>query len=226
MKNLLLVVGLLLIGVVTLSACTASILGFLPVNREINGDVDPVVTEDVLDVVPNGEEIAIPADDFVGQNPTENTDEQDLSFAAADYLEESAGILIRYPEGWGISPREQIGERGAQAGLLSPGSTLEEIAEGGSRIIITTYTWDPKNDLAAYVDQRRLAWDASGFEILSEESLSLTNGRIVEVFRIKTGEGGEVIFALTNAGEDYLQVFGDGDLDLCTEIIRSMEPVE
>ncbi len=226
MKNRLLVIGLLLIGVLTLSACTASILGFLPVNREISGDVDPVVSEEVLDVAPTGEVIVIPEDSSVGQIPTESAEVLHLSFAAAEYLEESAGILIRYPEGWSISPREQIGERGAQAGLLSPGSTLEQNAEDGSRIIITTYTWDPENDLAAYVDQRRMAWDASGFEILSEESFSLTDGRIVELFRIKTGEAREVIFALTNAGKDYLQVFGDGDLELCTEIIRSMEPVE
>ena len=225
MKTRLLVIGVLLLGVLSLSACAASILGLLPVNREISGDVDPGIPEEVFEILPTEDIIAVP-DINTGQLPDESAEEQDLSFIAAEYLEESAGIIIRYPEDWSISPREQIGERGAQAALLSAGSTLEQVAEGGSRIIITTYTWDPKNDLAAYVNQRRLAWEASGFEILSEESFSLAEGRVVQFFRVKTGEGGEVFFAFTNAGEDYLQVFGDGNLELCEEIIRSMKPVK
>ena len=115
-----------------------------------------------------------------------------------------------------------IGERGVQAALLSPGSSVEQLADGGTRLFLTTYVWDPKNDLAAYVAQRNLAWEASGFRILGEEELQLTDGRRVVVFTVETIEGSQVLFALLNAGQDYLQISGDGNLELAMEIIRTI----
>jgi len=226
MKVRLLVWIVSLIGVLMLSACDAWVAGVIPVDRETSGGSttgEPVEFDEIL---PTEDVIAIPDQDNTGQMPADNSEDQVLSFTAEQYLEESAGLTIQYPVDWSVSPREQIGERGAQAALLSPGSTLEQVAEGGSRITITTYTWDPKYDLEAYVDQRRVAWDVSGFKILSEGTFMLSDDRMVDLFRVKNGEGGEVLFAFTNAGEDYLQVFGEGDLDLCAEIIRSMAVVE
>lgn len=226
MKTRLLVLVVLLVGVLSLSACAAWISGVTPVTRETSGGSATGEPVEVYEVPPTEEIITVPDENIDGQIPTVDSGDQVMSFSAAEYREESAGLIIYYPVDWSVSPREQIGERGAQAALLSPGSTLEQVAEGGSRIMITTYTWDPKNDLKAYVDQRRVAWEASGFEILSEESLTLSDDRMVELFRVKNSEGGEVLFAFTNAGEDYLQMFGEGDLDLCAEIIRSMAAVE
>ncbi len=145
-----------------------------------------------------------------------------LSFDAATYREASAGIEFSYPSNWTEGPREVIGERGAQAALLSPGSSVEQLADGGTRLFLTTYVWDPKNDLAAYVAQRNLAWEASGFRILGEEELQLTDGRRVVVFTVETIEGSQVLFALLNAGQDYLQISGDGNLELAMEIIRTI----
>jgi len=226
MKTRLLVLIVLLVGVLSLSACAAWIAGVTPVTRETSGGSATGEPVEVYEVPPTEEIITVPDENIDGQIPTVDSGDQVMSFSAAEYREESAGLIIYYPVDWSVYPREQIGERGAQAALLSPGSTLEQVAEGGSRIMITTYTWDPKNDLKAYADQRRVAWEASGFEILSEESLTLSDDRMVELFRVKNSEGGEVLFAFTNAGEDYLQVFGEGDLDLCAEIIRSMAAVE
>ena len=146
-----------------------------------------------------------------------------LSFDAAIFREESAGIELSYPSGWTVSPREVIGERGAQQALLSPGSTLEQVADGGTRIIFVTYQWDPKNDLDAYITQRKLAWEASGFKTLGEEEFMLDDGRRVVIFTMETSEGNQVLFALLNAGEDYLQVSGDGDRNLAMEIIRTIK---
>ena len=226
MKTRLLVLIVLLVGVLSLSACAAWIAGVTPVTRETSGGSATGEPVEVYEVPPTEEIITVPDENIDGQIPTVDSGDQVMSFSAAEYREESAGLIIYYPVDWSVSPREQIGERGAQAALLSPGSTLEQVAEGGSRIMITTYTWDPKNDLKAYADQRRVAWEASGFEILSEESLTLSDDRMVELFRVKNSEGGEVLFAFTDAGEDYLQMFGEGDLDLCAEIIRSMAAVE
>ncbi len=107
--------------------------------------------------------------------------------------------------------------RGGQALLLSPGTTLETLAEGGTRVSITTYTWDPKNDLDAYVAQRKVAWDASGFAIEREERWQLADGRAASVFVVKTPE--QPTFTLfTTIGEDYLQISGEGDAALVEEI--------
>jgi len=226
MKVRLLVWIVSLIGVLMLSACDAWVAGVIPVDRETSGGSTAGEPVEVDEILPTEDVIAIPDQDNTRQIPADNSEVQVLYFTAEQYLEESAGLIIQYPVDWSVSPREQIGERGAQAALLSPGSTLEQVAEDGSRIMITTYTWDPKYDLEAYVDQRRVAWDASGFEIPSEESLTLSDDRVVDLFLVKNGEGGEVLFAFTNAGGDYLQVFGEGDLDLCAEIIRSLAAVE
>ena len=150
---------------------------------------------------------------------------QQFSFSPAFYQEESAGIQLAYPSDWTISPHERIGERGAQAALLSPGSSLEQVAAGGARIILTTYTWDPKNDLDAYIAQRKTAWEASGFKVSGEDQFTLDT-RLVKIFTVEMTGDEKALFAFTNAGDDYLQLFGDGDLALCEEIIRSAAVVE
>ena len=51
------------------------------------------------------------------------------SFAAATYRDETAGFEFDYPADWTLDPSSQIGARGAQALLLSPGTTLEALAD-------------------------------------------------------------------------------------------------
>lgn len=124
------------------------------------------------------------------------------------YEDKAANIQFSYPEGWTLAPDQVIGDRGSQAALLSPGSSLESVAEGGSRIVLTTYQWDPKNDLIAFVAQRKTAWEASGFTLLSEESVKLMDERNLVIFVVETVEKTQVLFAFTNSGENYLQTAG------------------
>lgn len=138
------------------------------------------------------------------------------------YVDTAAGIQLSYPEGWTLSGDQVVGERGSQAALLSPGSTLKTIAEGGTRMILVTYQWDPKNDLDAFIAQQRIAWEASGFIVVSEESIDLGDDRKISVFQIETIDQTKVLFAFTNSGENYLQLSGDGDLDLCREILETV----
>jgi hypothetical protein len=146
-----------------------------------------------------------------------------LSFTPATYVDESAGFALDYPVEWTVDPSSQIGMRGGQALLLSPGSTAETVAAGGSRISLVTYVWDPKNDLDAYVTQRKVAWDASGFAIEREEQWQLNDGRAVYGFVLLTPS--EPTFTvLTTVGEDYLQISGEGDPTLTEEIIRTLRP--
>jgi hypothetical protein len=152
------------------------------------------------------------------------TDTAQLSFTPATYIDESAGFELDYPAEWTLDPSSQIGVRGGQALLLSPGTTPETLADGGTRVSITTYIWDPKNDLDAYVAQRKVAWDASGFAIAREEQWQLADGRIAYVFVVQMPE--EPTFTLfTTIGDDYLQIGGDGDLALVEEIAYTLRPL-
>jgi hypothetical protein len=114
--------------------------------------------------------------------------------------------------------------RGGQALLLSPGTTAETLADGGTRVSLVTYVWDPKNDLDAYVAQRKTAWDASGFTITREEQWQLAGGRTAYIFVINTPEQ-PTFTLLTTVGEDYLQIGGDGDAALLEEIARTLRPL-
>jgi hypothetical protein len=151
-------------------------------------------------------------------------EEPALSFTPATYIDESAGFALDYPAEWTLDPSSQIGVRGGQALLLSPGTTIETVAEGGTRISVVTYIWDPKNDLDAYIAQRKVAWEASGFAVTREEALQLADGRAATIFIIETPEA-PTFTLLTTAGEDYLQISGEGDLALAEEIARTLRPI-
>jgi hypothetical protein len=147
------------------------------------------------------------------------------SFTAVTYRDETAGFEFDYPANWTLDPSSQVGVRGAQALLLSPGTTPETLAEGGSRVAVTVYLWDPKNDLTAYVAQRRTAWDASGFEVSSESTWTLADGREVKSFIVQVPDQPPAFFLFTTVGEDYLEISGEGDLVLVEEISRTLRPV-
>jgi hypothetical protein len=156
----------------------------------------------------------------------EPTQGQQLSFSAATYQDESAGFELDYPSGWTLQPRSTIGERGSQALLLSPGTTPETLAEGGSRIAMIVYKWDPKKDLAAYLKQRETAWVDSDSTILTKTSWELADGRQAVNLVVQGPDQGQAFFLLTTAGEDYLQIGGEGDLALIAEIARTLRPLE
>lgn len=153
------------------------------------------------------------------------TPEGQPPFTPTTYRDESAGIEFDYPADWSIDLSGQIGSRGSQVLFTSPGTTIETLAEGGSRLAAVTYLWDPKNDLDAYIVQRKLAWDASGFKILSEEQWTLTGDRKAVTFVITTPE--EPTFSMiTTIGEDYLVLSGNGNLNLLAEIAHTLRPIQ
>jgi hypothetical protein len=147
------------------------------------------------------------------------------AFDASTYRDESANFEFDYPSDWSLDPSSQIGPRGAQALLTSPGTTAETLAEGGSRLAITTYLWDPKNDLDAYIAQHKLSWNASGFTILSEEQWTLAGDRRAAAYVITTPEE-QSFFMLTIIGDDYLVLSGNGDLNLLSEIAKTLRPIQ
>jgi len=123
-------------------------------------------------------------------------------------------------------PEQVIGDRGSQTVLLSPGSTIETLAEGGSRIVLLRYSWDPKNDLSAWSAQRKLAWEASGLVILDESTHELADGRAVVDLLMKGTDGTEILFSLTTIGDRYLEINAQGNLELCREILGTLKSLE
>ena len=152
-------------------------------------------------------------------------EEAQLSFTSATYVDERAGFAFDYPAEWALDPSSQIGTRGGYALLTSPGTTAETLGEGGTRISISAYLWDPKGDIDAYVAQRKIAWDASGFAIVSEDGWQLADGRDARIFIVKNPNQ-PVYNIFTTIGDDYLQIGVEGDMTLAEEIARTLRPLE
>jgi hypothetical protein len=146
-------------------------------------------------------------------------------FNAAAYRDEANGFELDYPSDWSLDPNSVIGSRGSQAQLLSPGTTAEALAEGGSRLSIVVYDWDPKGDLGAYVAQRRTAWDASGFKVVDGSVKDLVDGRPAADFFIEPPGGARSYFLPTTVGDRYLQLAGEGDLALIETIAATLRPL-
>lgn len=223
MKNRFALFGILLAGTLVLSACAGPILWFIPVSSETSNDSAGGAPIEVVETLPpqadssSGDEVESGVE--VIAEPEVQTQ---FSFEPAEYLDEEAGFKLYFPVDWTVLPREQVGERGSQAALLSPGSTLEQIAMDGSRITLMIYKWDPKEDLVAFVNQRELAWEASGFSAIRNGNFTLEDGREVVLYDVKTVDGIDLLVAFTIVGEEYLQITSEGNLDLCKEIIRSL----
>jgi hypothetical protein len=147
------------------------------------------------------------------------------SSAAAVYKDDANGFELDYPSDWSVSPNTVIGSRGSQAQLLSPGATAEQLPVGASRVGITVYLWDPKNDLAAYVDHRKLAWQSGTQTIESQEDGALAGGRQEVDFIVSGADGARAFFLLTTLGDRYLEIAGEGNLELTREIARTLRPV-
>jgi hypothetical protein len=148
------------------------------------------------------------------------------SYYPTTYRDEINYFQLDYPADWTLIPFIQVGSRGGQAQVYSPGSTAENLLEGGTRFTISVYDWDPKNDLTAYVNQRKIAWDASGQKIVSEGEGLLADGRKEMHFIVESLEKEQTFFLYTTVGEKYLQITGDGDLALIEEISLTVRPLD
>lgn len=151
-----------------------------------------------------------------------------VSFEPATYRDETAGFELDYPSSWTADPPQVGGDRGYFAQITSwsrnPGELPEEIPAGGTIMSINVLLWDPKNALDEFIDVRKQAWAAPGFEILLEEEWTLAGDWKAFRFLIQTPDE-EAFFLITTVGERYLLLSGTGDLDLLVEIARTLRPL-
>lgn len=150
------------------------------------------------------------------------------SFDATTYRDEAAGFTFDYPAGWTTDGGEQQ-SRGSYVQFYSwnwqPGEAIDPLPAGGTVLTVTNQLWDPKNDLEAFIEQRKMAWEASGIKITSEERLTLAGDRPAAEFTVQAVDGAQAYFLLTTNGDEYLVFSGNGDLTLLAEIAHTLRPI-
>ena len=107
-----------------------------------------------------------------------------------------------------------------------PGDSVDSSPPGGTVLSVTVQLWDPKNDLEAFINQRKMAWDSSRIMILSEEHVLLAGDRPAAQFTVQGIDGSQAFFLLTKNGEDYLVLSGNGNLNLLADIAQTLRPVQ
>ena len=150
------------------------------------------------------------------------------AFEAATYRDEVAGFAFDYPAGWVVGPIEQYARGGITAftSWQRPADVLpDEAPAGETRLDATVQLWDPQGDLQAFVDQRMLAWDASGIAVVSEDGWALSDGRPARAFVVSGADGAQAYFFLTTLADKYLVLSGSGDLALLEAIARTVRPL-
>ena len=148
------------------------------------------------------------------------------SFDSQTYINEKVGFALDYPSQWVIK-ESIVGDRGSQYLLLSKPeiADLPEVPAGETRVAVNVYQWDPKNDLAAFVESRKAGWEASGFTIVTEEPRTLDLGLAAVKFTVQTPDGLTVPFLFAAINEQYLSISGEGDLALVAEIMQRLRPI-
>ena len=214
MRPIILIMSL---GIFLIAACSTP----APAQTEapvLASEPDSALTETSVPVVPSD---TAPA-------PTDEPSTSKLpapSFAAETYLNEAAGFVLDYPSGWTVT-EQIVGPRGTQVQFLSSPDLAEAdtLPQGATRVNATIYQWDPKNDLESYAAARKAAWDASGFEVVEEESLILELGLPAVQFTVQTPDA-QAIFLFAALGDQYLELSGEGDLELVREIVGRVRPI-
>jgi hypothetical protein len=181
------------------------------------------------EIVPT--QTVLPATDTaVPPTPTETAAPQPklaaAPFDAQPYINEEAGFALDIPASW-TTQESVVGSRGTEIQFLSSPdlANVATLPAGATRLTATIYQWDPKNDLDAYVANRKTAWEASGFTILEEQPLTLEQGLPAVQFTVESSDT-QTVFLITALKDQYLVLAGEGDLDLVKQIVQRLRPIQ
>lgn len=151
------------------------------------------------------------------------------AFQKVTYQDTTNNFEFDYPADWAFDDGEQQ-SRGYYVQFYSwdwqPGDIVETNPAGETVLSVTVNYWDPKNDLEAFIDQRKLAWDSSEISILSEENLTLSEDRPAVQFTVQGLDGAQAFFLFTTTGEQYLTLSGNGDLRVLADIAHTLRPIQ
>lgn len=150
------------------------------------------------------------------------------AFEATTYRDEVNRFEFDYPARWTIDDGGSQ-SRGSYVQFYSwdwqPGDPIDPLPAGETILTVTNQLWDPTSDLEAFINQRKIAWEASGITILSEERITLAGDRPAAQFTVQGMDGAQAYFLLTANGEDYLVFSGNGDLNLLADISQTLRPL-
>lgn len=147
------------------------------------------------------------------------------SFESQTYVDETTGFALDYPADW-TATQSMVGDRGSQMVLSKPElADVADLPAGETRVTVAVNQWEPKNDLAAYVDTRKTAWESSGFTVVEEEEPVLDLGLAAKQFVVQTPDGKQALFLFATVGDQYVTVSGEGDMNLVKEIASRLRPI-
>lgn len=171
-----------------------------------------VTQEPVLTGAPQTEEP--PVEPPATEMPSIDPPMGETFFEAELYRNEIIGIEFKYPAAWEIIDLGTLGDRG---------SGIQFSADGELMMNVTLLRWDPINDLEAFAQTRKLAWSASGFMLELEELETLSSGQAAYLYIVRTPDGEQAVFFLTELGERYLEMNGVGNVDELVEITGTLQ---
>jgi hypothetical protein len=202
MKHITIALTLLLWGT---TAC--GVFNFSVQSDSSDGPGEPEITvigeekDDPLSV----KETPVPSPE-PSQTPVE---EPEYSFEPVNYHDEEFGFDILYPSSWSTPGGQVLGSRGYGMNFFESDEII---------MSVTVYRWDPKRDLAAWSEQRELAWTGSSGAIVSKEEVILQGGQVALAYVIESVVGDDAFFLLTTIGDRYFELAGSGDFELLAEI--------
>lgn len=169
---------------------------------------------------------ALPADPSSPQTAATQTPAADPVQGNGNlYRDETLGFVFSYPKDWSTLEL-QVGPRGRVVAFASWPLSLENLDEtppGETRLDLTVSLWEPL-DLRAFIDQRVLAWEASGITVLKETTLALDGGLAAQTFRVAGADGAESYFYFTLIRDRFITLSGSGDFETLEQIGRSLQP--
>jgi hypothetical protein len=137
------------------------------------------------------------------------------SYESAVYRNPENGFELDYPASWHLDD-QVLGSRASGALFYVEDTDEEPIFSA------VVFLWDPRNDLDAWVDQRRQAWSGSRVTVLSEEELTVAGGHRAIQFELQGFDGQTTNYLFMEVGDRYLELFGTGDLEEFGEIIGTL----
>ena len=141
------------------------------------------------------------------------------------YQDAENGFSFDYPAQWAFDGGEQH-SRGSYVQFYSwdwqPGDMVDSIPAGETVLTVLVNLWDPKNDLEAFIANRKLAWENSGILILVAEPVLLGDDHPARQYIVQGADGMQGFFLFTAIGERYLTLSGSGDLQLLAEISSTL----
>lgn len=159
------------------------------------------------------------------QTPVPTEEPEPTAELSNTYRDEDLGFAFDYPGGWAIAYQEgQSRGRFFQFARedFQPDPDAGGLPEGEILLQVTVLNWDPKEDLEAFLEVRRQAWDSSGIEVLAEERWSWDGEIPAATFILKGIDGQQSLIIFTYAGDRYLTFSTTDDFQVVEDAAHTL----